>query len=411
MESAALEYELLKLIYEKDRMQLLANTIEQYTGYPIYFTSVNWELFAKSKSVTPGEIISKEALFSSKKTQPHSWSDYVKHKSRIARLVSKSPYLTSFRGKNYLFANAYLDSNLIGTVVLPEHRLPVSELPPDTLEIILKTFSVFHAAALGYREHVRYENWEGILYRLLSGEISSRKELIQKIKENGAMTEPNRFRISVFRARGTSLILLPAYKKLTNLFRSLQVFRCWIEYENAVVLLLNDETPLTEQQPVGFAGLSTSFLRENQIHAGCSDPSGDLMDVPLLYREAVTALDYTNRWDTDNYICSYESCLAYDLLRNTASPTGSLKHYVSGSIEAMELWDREHGTQYVTILRELVYNRFNLTAASAALYMHKSTLSYHMNKMREHFHIDFEDRLQILQLYLSFFIMDAFLHE
>ena len=43
--------------------------------------------------------------------------------------------------------------------------------------------------------------------------------------------------------------------------------------------------------------------------------------------------------------------------------------------------------------------------------MHKSTLSYHMNRIRDHFHINFEDKLQILHLYQSFFIMDAFLHE
>jgi DNA-binding PucR family transcriptional regulator len=77
----------------------------------------------------------------------------------------------------------------------------------------------------------------------------------------------------------------------------------------------------------------------------------------------------------------------------------------------MAQYDAEHGTQYVTIVRELINNRFSLTAASAALYMHKSTLSYHMNRIRDHFHINFEDKLQILHLYQSFFIMDDFLHE
>ena len=231
------------------------------------------------------------------------------------------------------------------------------------------------------------------------------------MKENGVMTEPDSFRLFLFWVRGTSLTLLPVYKKLLEIFRKLQVFRCWVEYEDSIVLLLNDSTPVEEVPVLVTEHLPQTFLRGNSLHVGYSDLSSDLLQVPLLYREARTAIDYTNRWNTDNYLSSYEACRAYDLLCNVSSPTGSLSHYVSNRIEAMARHDEQHGTQYVTIVRELVNHRFSLTATSAALFMHKSTLSYHMNRIREQFHIDFEDRLQILHLYQSFFIMDAFLHE
>ncbi len=411
LDKGALEYDLLKLIYETDRMKLLADRIEQLTGYPVYFTTVNWEIIAASSHIRPDEIVTKEMLFSAKKESPHTWSDYVKRKSKISKLISQSPYLTVYNGRTYLFANAVLESNPIGTVVIPGHRLPPEDFDPEVLMVILQVFSVFVTASLGYREHLKYANWEGILYKLLDGEVTSRQVLDQLIKENGVMTEPSSFRIFVFWTRGVSLSLLPSYKKLLQIFRKLQVFRCWVEYDDSVVLLLNDDTPLHEVPDLVGELIPYSFLKENQMHVGYSDLSEDMMMVPLLYQEAKIAINYTNRWNTDNYICSYEACRPYDLLCAVSSPTGSLRHYVSNRIEAMAKYDQSHGTQYVTIVRELVNNRFNLTAASAALFMHKSTLSYHMNKIREHFHIDFEDKLQILHLYLSFFIMDGFLHE
>lgn len=405
------ESELLQLIYDENRLDTLAGKIERLTGYPVYFTTVNWEVIACSSGILPDDIIKKEVLFSSKKDHLRSWSDYARRKSQVAKLISRSPYLTSIDGKKYLFANARLDSCPVGTVVLPEHTQPVSDFDPIKLDIILRVFAVFFTTALGEHDHLQMSNWESILRRLLDGSVSDRLNLNQLIKENGVMTEPDSFRIFVFRVRGANLALLPACRHLKEAFGKLQVFRCWIEYDDSIVLLVNDSTPVQEVPSLVRELLPPSFLEENSLHAGYSDLSSDLLQIPLLYQEARSAIDYTNRWNTDSNLSSYEACRPYDLLCNTTSPTGSLSYYVSNRIEAMAQYDAEHGTQYVTIVRELINNRFSLTAASAALYMHKSTLSYHMNRIRDHFHINFEDKLQILHLYQSFFIMDDFLHE
>ena len=411
MENDKLEYELMKVLYRRERIQLLAGRIEQLTGYPVFFLTVNCELMAKSPLVHEKDIVIKKDILRLRKNETYSYSEYSAIKASATELISQSPYRTQIWGRNYLFANSYLYSNHMGSVAFPEYKKPVSELDPATLEIILRVFALCQAATLGQENHLKENNWEGILKKLLDGTIRNVTALEHEIKNNGTMTTPGQFRLFVFWSRGINLRLLPAYEQLVEQFNSLQRFRCFIEYEESVVLLLNDSQPAQNVPDILGSRLSVDFLEQNNIMVGYSEQSSNLLDIPLLYHEARIAINFSNRWDAAHHITGYEQCKLYDMLYSVNSASGSLKLFITDRFQLIRKFDREHNTQYMNILRELVENRFNLTAAASALFMHKSTLSYHMKKMSEHFAIDFDDRTQILHIEMSFYIMQFFINE
>lgn len=403
------EYQLMQVLYSPDRIRLLADKVEELTGYPCYFCTVNWELMAKSKSVKDSDILKKSDLF--KKTRESlTYNEYAKHKSKITNLLSQSPYLHSVNGKSYLFAEAFLYSNHVANVAMPQYSAEVEDFDPEKLEIILKVLSLCVVSTLGYNQQILYSNWEGILKHLLDGDITDISSLEHHIKNNQTLTAPGRFRILVFRSRGIDLRVLPGYEKLMEYFNRLQFFRVWIEYEGYFVLLVNDTARESKPPKLLEDTDFTQFLSSNNINVGYSEPATDLLKVPLLFYEAKMAENFSNRWNADTTISGYEECRLYDLLYNSTSPTGSLSFFITNRFRMIENHDRENGTQYMSILTKLIENRFNLTAASAELYIHKSTLCYHVKRMTELFNIDFNDSRQLLHLELSLFILQSFIH-
>lgn len=409
MDKKEFEYELMKVMYSPDRISLLAAKIEELTGYPCYFTTVNWELMAKSKSVRDEDILSKNSLFH-RKNKSFTYNEYTEIKSEITELLSHSPYLKNVGGKQYLFATVFICSNHIGSIVMPQYRLMVDKFDRELLDVILKVLALCIVSTLGFNNHIQYSNWEGILKLLLDGNITDISSLEHYIKSNQTLTSPGRFRIQVFRTRGIDITILPCYEKLVEYFNRLQVFRVWIKYEDYIVLLAND-TAKDSVAPDLFKDKNfTDFLSDNSIKVGYSETSTDLLKVPLLFYEAKIAENFSNRWNSDNNITGYEDCRLYDLLYNSVSPTGSLSFFVTNRFGMIEEYDRENNTQYMKILTKLIENRFNLTASSTELFMHKSTLSYHIKRMSELFNIDFDNPHQLLHMELSLFILQTFYH-
>ena len=82
MDIHELEYELLKVLYDNRRIQLLADRVEALTGYPVYFTSVNWDALARSPGVHPEELVKKSALFSGKQDKASSIRNTAKRRRK-----------------------------------------------------------------------------------------------------------------------------------------------------------------------------------------------------------------------------------------------------------------------------------------------------------------------------------------
>ncbi len=409
MDIHELEYELLKVLYDNRRIQLLADRVEALTGYPVYFTSVNWDALARSPGVHPEELVKKSALFSGKQDKRQFYQEYCEKKAEITHLIAKSPCIRTIHGVPYLFANAALDSSHVGTVVFPRYPKAFEEINRPVLDVILRVFAVCVSASLGYLQNISNTNWERILLKLINHSITDISTLEHEIKGNSEITAPSRFRIYVLRIRGIDITLTPAYKQLSDYFQGIQVFRCWIQYEGCIVLLSDDQSAPSEEPVLLQDSAFLRLIRENGILLGYSEASGRLLDCADLYYQAKTAAHFADRWNAELHVGSYESCKLYDLLYHVQSPTGSLQLFMSDSVQLIQEYDQAHDTRYMSILTTLVSNRFSLTNTANQLFIHKSTLNYHMKKMSALFQIDWDDLEQMLHVQLTLFMMQTFL--
>lgn len=76
---------------------------------------------------------------------------------------------------------------------------------------------------------------------------------------------------------------------------------------------------------------------------------------------------------------------------------------VSPTFEAIENYDKEHGTEYFVTLRAYLLNNMNTKKIAQKLHVHKNTVSYRLQRIEELFHVDLSDCKIITELYLSLF--------
>ena len=69
--------------------------------------------------------------------------------------------------------------------------------------------------------------------------------------------------------------------------------------------------------------------------------------------------------------------------------------------------DKERGTEYFHTLKSWLLNERSIPKTSEALIVHRTTLTYRLEKMRELIPIDLDDPKLRLYLLLSYHLLDA----
>lgn len=70
-------------------------------------------------------------------------------------------------------------------------------------------------------------------------------------------------------------------------------------------------------------------------------------------------------------------------------------------------YDRKHGTQYYNTLRSYLVNERNIPKTANALIIHRTTLTYRLEKMQELFNLNLDDD-QRLYMLVSLFLLEEY---
>lgn len=182
---------------------------------------------------------------------------------------------------------------------------------------------------------------------------------------------------------------------------------CAVIYEECIVLLINltrgslfgkkARTSLNE-------GLSV-FLRENLYKAGISNTFDNFSDIYLAYREACAALRIGNTKDS-MFWYYYFSDYAMDYMLSKCTEEIPVRDLCQPGLSKLLAYDQENGSDYVHTLKVFLECKYNVTHAAESLYIHRTTLLKHLNKIRNLTNLDLDDWNTRMHLYLSFELLD-----
>lgn len=150
-----------------------------------------------------------------------------------------------------------------------------------------------------------------------------------------------------------------------------------------------DVRDFCEKQPDVYVGIGTTVSHIGNIHKS--------------YESAYVTYQMAMKGIGNTLLC-YDDLGVYKLLTDVREPS-IYPDFVQSTLGKLIRYDKEHQTEYVYILKEFFKNECNMVATSKALYCHKNTLTYKMNKIRDILGYDIMTNENRTRIMLAVYIM------
>ena len=144
-----------------------------------------------------------------------------------------------------------------------------------------------------------------------------------------------------------------------------------------------------EKQPDVYVGIGTTVNRTDNIHRS--------------YESAYVAYQLARSKVTEAMLC-YDDLGVYKILADVKEPS-IYPAFVQETLGKLIRHDKEHGTEFVHILKVFFENECNMLATSGALFCHKNTLTYKMNKLKDILGYDIMTNENRTRIMIAFYIM------
>jgi DNA-binding PucR family transcriptional regulator len=143
------------------------------------------------------------------------------------------------------------------------------------------------------------------------------------------------------------------------------------------VVVLSD----TDQAWESFRLLVCSELG-SECRLGVGGPCDQLGEFPRSYHEAQLALRVQTSSDMREMTVEFDRLGVYRILSETAEPAG-VERFVHDWLQPLVDYDNHKGTELVLTLSRYLENAGNYDATSRSLSMHRNTLKYRLQRIRE----------------------------
>ena len=121
--------------------------------------------------------------------------------------------------------------------------------------------------------------------------------------------------------------------------------------------------------------------RDENIYVGIGTRVHRLQDIHESFEHALSAYQLT-KTAIDTKILSYDKLGIYKILSNIKEPDIG-EGFIQETLGALLTYDADNGTDYLHILQVFFEKECSILHASQALYCHKNTMAYKINKVRE----------------------------
>lgn len=148
-----------------------------------------------------------------------------------------------------------------------------------------------------------------------------------------------------------------------------------------------------------------AFLKEHQLYAGVSFAFDDITQLHYYFKQSTKAIELGTKHFEKQTLYFYEDLTLQHLLSVCAGKM-DLQNLCHPLLNELNVYDASKDTDYLHCLHAFIMTNRNTRAAAIALHMHRNTMYYRIDRLKELFHIDLDDDKLITNLYFSFRIYE-----
>lgn len=325
-----------------------------------------------------------------------------KMKSVQAGIKSEQPYEVRCKGSSNvkLVSKVKINNKHVGNVIL--FLECKKDIQPKDIELLTLTSGI---VAEEMKKNILYRNsnnivYEDLIYDLLENRLSDRKLFQERMRSAnlkfGEKLSILALDISKYNYSG---------KYLGYLRDNLDMFfpsKKSVYYNDNIVVIYDEE--ISNISPEKMKSIK-EFLTSNNLYLGISNEFSDIMECRSHYLQAVKALEIGKIVRPGDPLIFYFNIKLYDLLF-LAYNRLEHKDFSNPVLIKLKEYDRLNNTDLYNTLFVYLKNNRNIKKTSQELFVHRNTIRFRIQKIIELTHIDFTDADNILNIYLSFKIMD-----
>lgn len=307
------------------------------------------------------------------------FDDFGPHRRRISPLVSNSV--------------------IIGYLTVLEYNRNLDDVPDNLYDLVIGAVTKELAVEQALKQSRRADSAEFLLLNLLNNEFANRMLYEQRIL--GTEFEQERlYRLlsidmSAFQSRTTGETHFKA--QLSALFP-----RAWTVFHHQYVVLLLDCESC--KSPDSWAAPIVKCLGQYGLRAGCSDEFSNLYNIREHYCHAVTAETLARKLGRSERIAQYD---AYKLWAIAYSVEPAQRtQYLSSALLQLRESDLKTGSEYVKTLFAYLENGEHLEKTAQKLHIHRNTVVYRIEKMKERFEMNFDSPYCNFQNYIGCMLLE-----
>lgn len=250
------------------------------------------------------------------------------------------------------------------------------------------------------QERILYDFYD-IMKDLLLGIPKDAEEICQRLAVRGWKKE-QLYQVFQFQFMGeeNATVTRRYYQtKIEDLFRDC----CVLPDEKRLCCIWNLSAMGQEEDAI-HQELSV-FLRDNLCRVGISQRFGDIALLHAHYLEAQYALELGLRSKSTSWYYPFASMVLPFILSQATRELGPEQLSHPGIRRLME-YDRKEHTELVATVREYIKHCYNVTRTAEALFIHRTTLLFRLQRIKKLTGIDWEDWKERLWIGVTLELLD-----
>lgn len=190
-------------------------------------------------------------------------------------------------------------------------------------------------------------------------------------------------------------------EELLNLYRNVVT----VIHDNCIVTLIGEVNLAIPPETSGFIRHVIEFLAEHNFTSGICDGFEKLREIPLRYRQSyLTAKIAFEKNDFPLGVFKKYAPLQmfYDITHHDVPEV-----YIHPQLEKISKYDKINNTEYYETLRIFSLSLHNKEASAQKLAIHRNTLLYRLNRIKDIFELQYDDEKTALYILCSFLLMET----
>lgn len=291
----------------------------------------------------------------------------------------------------------FVDKKPVGYLLSIESTNVFDEAKVELLEMASKLLSKIIAfTALKSGQDIYHSTWDALINAI--EEIPGSDQILREYILNSGLREKSQYYLillSLEKYKMTDYQMAPLYNVLRIIFPL-----CVFSYYKNSVLLIVDFSEYKDALYSKIMSRQENFI-EQGIKVIISDPFYDFSNMKRYYDQVKRAEYLVNQLKISKVICFYDEFRTYDMILYEWKDL-SLPLYIRKSEQKLYDYDKVHGTEYFKTIYCYIKNSRSLQGTADELFIHKNTVSYRVNRVRELFDLDLNDAEVRIGLYLAY---------